>query len=647
MRCLSVLCAAARRAALGPLALLLLGPLLLAALATSVLPAAPARAQTPPPAPSAQAAIDSTALQHFRLADMYLRAGQFERAIALLEDLRTTDPHTPVFFDKLKEAYESVKRFDDAIALVNERLAQQKTPVLMAEKARLLYHKGDEAAADSAWQDAVDIAPQQAITYKTVYHSLVDARLFTQAIDVMEQGRLALEDPDAFRTEMAYLYSFTGQHERAIEEYLQMLAADESRTDFVKRRLGRFLDDGEALQQSIAATSRAVREEPLSRPYRELMAYLYLEAGEYRKAFDANRAIDRLEDEDGRVLYAFAHQAADAGAYDVALDAYQLILDRHSEAPVAPEVQRGLGDLHMRWAEALENESSGLSKESRAQYEKALDAYETFLKDYPNHPTYPSALRSIGHLQQHVFADYAAAEATLKEVARRYPHTQAADEAQYGLGRIALVRGDLTRARLIFSRLADRLRSGDLAEQARYELALLDFYEGAFDAAVATAEAITANPESDAGNDGIALKVLIQANRGPDSLDAPLRLFAKARLKDAQHQPAAALSVLDSLLGAHGRHSLADEARFLRAHMLQESGEAETAATAYAELVLAHPRSPLADRSLFAAAQLQEKALGDTEAALQTYMRLLKDYPGSLFVDEVRARVRALRDEGT
>ena len=594
------------------------------------LAATPGRAQTPPPA------ADSAATARFRLADSYLRAGQFDRAIALLEDLRAANPGTPVFFDRLKDAYEGVKRYDDAIALVEERLARQQSTALMAEKARLLYRKGDEDAALQTWQAAVALAPETRLTYTTVYNSLVDARLFTQALAIMEQGREALGAPDAFRLEMAYLYSFTSQYDKAVREYVALLKEDPRRLALVQRRLGSFLEDEEALQKSIAAVSRAVREDPLSRPLRQLQAYLYLEDGQYGKALDASRAIDRLEGEGGRLLFRFAQQAADAGAYEAALQAYRLVLDKDPDAALAAEAQRGLGAMYVRRAEQTGDEDD---------YEKALQAYRAFLEAYPNNAAYPSVLRAVGGLQQDVLGELDAAKETLQEVAARYPHTQAADEAQYDLGRLALMRGDLGAARLAFSRLAERLRTGDLAGRARYELALLQFYEGAFDAAATLAAAVSENASDDIGNDAIQLKVLIQTSKGPDSTNAPLGLYARARLQQRQRQPAAALQALDTLLTQYGRHALADRARFLRAEVLRADGRYEEAAAAFAEIPLMFPRSPLADRSLFAAAQLEETALDRPDAALETYARLLADYPGSLLLADARARIRALRGD--
>ena len=205
------------------------------------------------------------------------------------------------------------------------------------------------------------------------------------------------------------------------------------------------------------------------------------------------------------------------------------------------------------------------------------------------------------------------------------------------------MRNDLDEARLAFSRLVERLRTGDLAEQARYELALLQFYEGAFETATARLQTTNTNTSTDVANDAIELKVLIMQNKGPDSLNAPLRQFAEARLEHRQRRFQQALTTLDTLLTAHSQHPLNDEARFLRASVLRDQGRADSAEAVFAELPLLFPQSPLADRSLFEAARLQEEALGQPESALATYAKLLEDYPSSLLAARARERIRALQ----
>ena len=268
-----------------------------------------------------------------------------------------------------------------------------------------------------------------------------------------------------------------------------------------------------------------------------------------------------------------------------------------------------------------------------------------FLIDHPQHPHFPDVLRRIGALYQDVFFDYSNASTVLTEVIARYPQTEAANQASYDLGRLAITENRLEDARMQFSRLLTRLRTGTLADLARYELSLLHYYKGEFEATDGFTRAMQENTSTDVANDAIAMKVLLIENRGPDSLDVPLRRFSKAALLIRQRKWETALHELEDLEADFGRHPLADDVLFTKAALLARTGQVEKAIQSYLELPLIHDGSFLATRSLFEAAILQEVELGETETAIGTLERILNEYPGSLIINEARAEIRRMRGD--
>ncbi|GMQ82973.1 MAG: tetratricopeptide repeat protein [Rhodothermia bacterium] len=592
---------------------------------------------------------DSTLVSRFQLAESYLRSAQYQRAIGLLEDLVARSPETNVFYERLRTAYENVKRFEDAIALVDTKIKSESVPTLyLSEKARLVFLTGDEQQAIDVWQQAIETDPKVPGVYLLVYRSVIQVRMFELAIAFLEQGRERLGNSTLFQTDLAYLYGLSAQHDKAMQEYLSLLKTTDEQLNFVRSRLNQFIQDDGALDMSIAEVEDAVATEPLVRSYRDLLGWLYIEAGRFRDAFNVNRAIDQLEEEDGRVLYTFAQVAAEAGAYDVAVEAYKEILVSYTDVQTLPDALRGLGLTHERWAESVHErvyDKSGTSIPD-THYQKALNSYSRFLNDWPNHVFFPDVLRRIGRLQQDVFFDYPAAEAILSEVITRYPNHKAANDAAFDIARLKLVNDDLVSAEVHFSRIVSRLRTGETADMARFELAQIHFYRGEFESALSLVSALQENTSADVSNDAIQLKLLMIENRGPDSLDALLRGFAQAKLLIRQRRTDEALSRINILLEQSGVHPLTDDLRFERAKLLRIHGLSSEALQAYLEIPLIHPDSFFGDRSLFEAADIQANDVGDSSGAIATYSRLLIEYPGSLLVPDTRARIRTLRGDG-
>lgn len=592
--------------------------------------------------------VESSQVGRFQLAESFLRAAQFERAISLLEGLFEESPGTHVFYERLREAYENVKRYDAAIALVEAKIQSETASTsYISEKARLLFLKGDEASAKISWQAAIDSNPGSPSVYLLVYRSLMQIRLFDFAIEILEQGREKLDNTALFQTDLAQLYSLTSQHGRAIGQYLELLKINQNQLNYVKTQLGQFLINDQAIAESIEVAEKGVANEPLNRSYRELLAWLYIEAERFRDAFVVYQAVDRLEREEGRMLFSFAQVAADGGVYDVALEAFDEVLRRYPEAESAPDAMRGLGLMQEMWAEALGEQVFDLSgtRSPRNHYDEALDTYQRFLIEYPQHAYFPDVLQRIGVLHQDIFFDFVSAASVLMEVISRYPGTQAANQAEYDLGRLAVTQNRLEDARIRFGRLLTRLRTGDLAELARYELAMLHFYQGDFVAAEGYTAVMQENTSTDVANDAIAMKVLLIESMGPDSLNTPLRRFARIKLLIRQRNWEVAIHQLEDLLNEFGGHSLADDMLFENAALQAMTGDISGAIQLYLELPLVHPTSFFGARSLFQAARLQADQLDDKELAIRTYERILLEYPGSLLTTDTRSAIRVLRGD--
>lgn len=591
---------------------------------------------------------ESSFVVRFQLAESFLRSAQFQRAITILEDLYQSSPETHLFYDRLRTSYENLKRYDDAIALVEERIARERIPTgFLTEKARLLYLKGDEEAALRTWQEAIATNPTSPGVFVLVYHSLMKVRLFEFAIQILEQGRSELENTRLFQNDLAYLYSITSQHAKALQEYVDLLQVNENQLEYIRLRLDDFMQDEGALESSIAVAEAAVAQNPLSRPVRELLAYLYIEADRFRSALQVYQAVDLLEEERGGVLFSFAQTAADASAFDVASETFSDILERYPEAPSAADALRGLGIMLERWAHSLDERVFDESGErlTATRYHEALSAYASFLEMHPTHVYYPDVLRRMGHLHQDVFFDLPSAEIILTEVITSYPQTTAADEAMFDLGRLMIQQNHLINAQVLFSRLVTRHRTGDQADRARYELSLLHFYRGEFDSALSLVSALQENTSADVANDAIELRLLLMDNRGPDSLDTVLTGYARAMLFQVQREYASAYSQLQDLADQYMSHPLTDEIMFAQAGILQQQGRLEEAIQGYIQLSRIHSSSFLADRSLFRAATIYANELEDSEAAIDLFSRLLHDHPKSLLIPEARHHIRRLRGD--
>ena len=615
--------------------------------------AAAAAAQPPLPDPTrpgmAQEPPDTPAAQSFELASALLRNGRTDEATALLEDLYQDDPASTALWLKLKEAYLAGRRYDALVTLVDGRIARSGPSLdLLAERGEALFRAGREAEAAASWDAAIALAPDDPQSYRQVSNAVGGLRLFDRAAQILEAGVERLGDDGAFLLERAHLYGLALDYGRAAELYLALLADQPEYRPTVQARLTRLLSGQGAADVFATAIARAAALDPLNRSVRELQAWLGLELGDYDAALDAVRALDRLESERGESLLAFAGQADAAGAPQAAARALDEILERHADGPHAADALLARARLWDQTARAdRERAQAGPTPNADA----ARQAYARYVETYPASAAVPAASLALADLLRDVFRDFDESEARLSAAASGRDAGVAA-RARLALGDVALRRGDLDTARQRFQDVDETIRIGPLAEEARYELALLDFYEGFMYSALARAEAQDENTAADAANDAISLRVTLNETLAPEPVldpeidvsGQPLWVYARAALAHRRGLPREAIAVLDSLdAAAGGVHALGDESLYLRASALFADGRAEDAVAVLDRLQEFYPSSFFFDRSLRLQARAYESDLGDPGSAAERYDLLLDRFPGSPLAPEARVELRRLR----
>ncbi|WP_412062932.1 tetratricopeptide repeat protein [Rubrivirga sp. IMCC45206] len=578
----------------------------------------------------------------YRLAVNLLANGRLDEATALLEDLYAEDPTAVAVWLKLEEAYLASRRFDDAVRHTDAWIARAGPTVsFLAKRGTALSRAGRDEEAQQAWAEAIALEPGDPQTYRRVASEIGGLRLYDQAAQVLADGRDRLGDA-ILPVELAHLYGLALDYDRAATLYLDALAANPELRPTVQSRLTRLLSGRDAPAIFGAAIDRAAALDPLNRAFRELQAWLALEQGDFDRALDAVRALDRLEAEEGQSLVRFAEQAVGADADDAAARALDEVLTRH---PTGPAASRARYERSRLW-DAQARKSVALTPAA----DSARAGYLRYLADFPADDYAPASRLHLAELLADVFREFERSEDVLRQAAQSRNPVIAA-RARLRLGDVAIQRGDLDAARAQFQDVDQAVRIGPIAEQARYELALIDVYQGFMYSALARVEALDENTAADASNDAIALRVTLSEalDASPDlDLDAdrsgdPLHVYGRAALRFRRGAFAETLATLDSLDAAlSSTAALVDESLYLRAAVQFAQGEDAAAVATLDKLLADVPASYFGDRALRRQAEAFE-GMADPASAADRYDRLLERYPGSPLAPAARQALRRLR----
>jgi tetratricopeptide (TPR) repeat protein len=587
----------------------------------------------------------------FRLAESYEQGGDFENAAKLYKELLTADPNNYPFFDGLRRSYIQLKRYDDAISAIHQRLESNRNDLnLLCLLGSALYQSGKEKDANAAWENAVAVDPTNANTYRFVSNSLLENRLLEKAAELYRRARNVCGDENLFTIDLAQLLGVMMDYSGATTEFLRFLAQTPMQLGYVQNRLAQFTGKEEARSSAIDAL-RSAKVRPDELTVQRLLGWLILEGKDYAEAFDVYKKVDKLANARGVELFAFADRAYREGAYAIAAEAYKAAADAPLSKDRLPYAEFGYA-LAMKeqtlLVDTLQDSGPvpGRVPESFSRYATAIDYFRNVVAAYPNTDIAAKSYYQIGRIQFEKYFDLDGALASFANVENPLVrlHSVQHDVANR-IGEVLTAKGDTVNAAVRFRAvIAAANATPDQQDEATYRLAELAYFRGDFKEAITLLDNISTNLKADYTNDALQLLSFLQENT--ITAELALKEFARADYFARQKKNTEAISILQNLIDKNPQALFVDDG-LMRVAALQTQARLYTEAlSSYQTLLGKFKESSIAlDKAQFNIARLYDIHLKDKRNAIAAYEKLLADYPQSLLVDAARKRIRGLRGD--
>lgn len=406
--------------------------------------------------------------------------------------------------------------------------------------------------------------------------------------------------------------------------------------------------------------------------------------GNYRRAIAEFQAMLGAPDTDGEAVEA-AYQIGVCtyldGDYATARERLDEFIRQYADDPRANAARfylaqtfEGLGDYsaaiesyraYLGHQDVLADQVYGRIGDGYAllgQYEAAIEAYTRALEDTVDLGQRYDLQEEIG-LTYSAWGRYDDALAWLKGVAERSPNAYRLARLWYEIGQVYRLQGKETEARQAFSQAVNGDPRPGFAHAAlvelvnadvpvnEYQRGLIDYYAGSYEAAIAAFDRfMQAAPDYNGeahyyiAQSYLSLRSFDQAIQECDRMTARFAsttprwgdmwlikgeaLYALKRVDEARE---AYLGFAD----AYPTHSLAPQARWKAAWMLEREERFGEAADAYASLAARYPNDEQAPRARFQAGICRYR-VGNVDAALLDWQALVDIYPGA--AEAVQAR---------
>lgn len=570
-----------------------------------------------------------------RIAEQYMKAAQYDKAIVLYEELYKKNPAN-VYYSGLFTCYFASKDYNAAKKLIKKHLKRSKNfPVPYFDQALVELELGNEDKAEKSMQACKDLAVKNRGHLNTIARQFEKYNRLNDALDLYIQAN-KIQPNASYEYKIAEYYGRLNQNEEMIKVYLDQIQKYPKRAHQIKALMLRVFGDDEEkmglLKNQLIKRLQSNTNSVLALD--ELLIWIYLQNGNFERALKQEIAINKRFKLNGFRFMSFAKICQTNNRYDLATQALEILLKYGEDHP---------NYIQAREAK-LKNDLMALTEQENIEESTtALNlAFEGYFTDYPpSADNLPVQKNYAEFVSLHLEDDDRAIGILERAIEFKGLAKEVANCKLY-LADLLLVRSRLWDALLYYSQIDKNFEHGTLGHEARYRKAKVSFYQGDFKWAKDQLDVLKQSTSKLIANNAMYLSLVIQESLNLDSNTFALEMYARADLYVFQKRYEKASETLKTLLKLSTNDLLNDDAYFLLSKVEHTRGNYQLEEKYLQKIISDYP-DILVDNALFNLAKLYDNELNDKEKALETYQNLLTNYPSSYWTSQARVNYRTLK----
>jgi tetratricopeptide (TPR) repeat protein len=587
-------------------------------------------------ATTAQKNIDS------KLAAQYYSNKEYDKAIIYYQKL-FDKTKSAAYYVRLLNCFIELEEFKNGEKLIKRLIKKNSYQLEFYSDLGNLYKISNQNQKSKiAYDKALKLLSPNNTQIIDLANGYLKYKETEYAVQTYQKGKRLLKGSYPFNFELAQVYSLQGDTEAMLNEYLDLLAYQESYIQSVQNALQTSLaNDNEDGKTSLLKTLliKRVQKNSDKKVFSEMLIWVYIQEKNFSAAFIQAKALDKRNQELGKRIVALAELSLSNKDYESAIKCYEYVIEKGDENYYYISSKMELVNVYNQ--KILDDKN--YTNDDLLSLEKT---YHSTILELGKTASTSSLLRGLAHLQAFYLHDTENAIILLNEIIaipRLKPHDVAKNKIE--LADVLLFTGEIWEASLLYSQVEKAYKYDRLGEKAKFKNAKISFYTGDFAWAKTQLDVLKASTSKLIANDAMQLSVLITDNIGIDTTEAPLLMFAIADLLAYQNKNEEAMFMLDSLKLAYPNHTIADDILYKRFQINYKQKKFEDAAKNLEAIIKDYSYDILADDALYNLALLYDYQLSDEKKAAELYKKIMFDYQSSIYVVDSRKRYRELRHE--
>ena len=571
-----------------------------------------------------------------QLARNYFDQGQFEKALLSYKKALVKQPNNSKLVYGYIATQQQLEGYDDVQTFLEERIER-----LPNSSGRYLVELGynyqlqqQDSIATIYYNRAIDRVSQNPSRTSSIGRAFQDHSLLEQATQVYETG-MAFNPKANYTIQLARIYGELGQLENMFDSYLFLIFKNEAYLPTAQRNFGQFITenpDNEANQTFRKLLLKKLQTEQ-SIIYNELLSWLFIQQGDFKKAFAQEKAIYKRSDGNLQGVINLAEITIEENEDEIATEILQYLSATAVDEYTKLEAEQWLLQLAIKSDDPLKD-NNGIA----TRYEALLDHYGfneftiALQRDYAHFTAFNQndPEKAITFLKK-----------GLKERLSKFNEARLKME----LADILVLEEKFNQALIYYSQVQNKVKNNILSQEARLKVAKTSYYKSDFSWAENQLNVLKSSATQLIANDALKLLLTIRDNSLEDTTQTALKLFAKADLLRYQNKNQEALVLYNTILEQHKGEAIEDEALLEQAKLFEADNAYVKAEKSYQKIISFFGEDILADEAHYRLALLYENQLQTPEKAKEHYERIIFDFADSIYYVEAQKRFRQLRGD--
>ncbi|MEQ1732355.1 MAG: tetratricopeptide repeat protein [Bacteroidia bacterium] len=584
----------------------------------------------------------NTQAQTFKqqLAEQYKQNKEYDKAVELYKELY--NDNAALYFNDYVTCLEETGGDKEAEKIIKKALKKDAKNTDLRLRLITHYIKTQNAEkANKELEALINDTPPDAPTVVGLGNVLNKFKLYDYTLKLYETKRKNGNEDYGYNIEMAQVYQYKGENERAIQEYVNLLEREPQLLEQTKSALQTLIGDDKesALKKALKSQLiKKINQEPDKDIYSDLLIWYFVQDKDFEQAFNQTKALDKRKHEEGQRVVNLASICNKNNDYATAINCYEYVLLKGKENFY---YNVALAELANTRYNQLVNNANYTPADVQLVATTLTATTAELGKNESSFTVCYNYIQLLAYYLDKPKEAETEAE-NLLQTARVTPQQQA--QLKLVKADALIMQGDVWESALLYGQVDKQFKEDPIGAEAKYRNAKLSFYKNDFEWAQAQLDVLKASTSKLIANDALYFSLLIQDNT-VDSNFVPLSLFAKADLLLFQHKYDMAYATLDSINTLFPGHTLNDDVLYRKAQIeLQRHNY--TAATNYLlEITKTYYNDILMDDALFQLAQLQYNQFNDSAKASALYEEIITKHPGSIYATEARKQFRILRGD--